>query len=97
LMSVKGETKKILEPTRESKLFKFDINELEFPSIIYGYLKEDTPRHFITKFGVMIASDDIEENLRLDQQPESRREGSLSGSGTSKTLIRQQRELHREL
>lgn len=39
LMSVKGETKKVLEPTRESRLFKFDINELEFPSIIYGYIK----------------------------------------------------------
>jgi len=99
LMSAKGETKKILEPTRESKLFKFDINELEFPSIIYGYLKEENPRHFITKFGVMIASDDIEENLRLDQQQqqESRREGSLSGSGTSKTLIKENRELRREL
>jgi len=35
LMSSKGETKKILEPTKESRFFKFDINELEFPSIIY--------------------------------------------------------------
>jgi len=38
LMSSKGETKKILEPTKESKFFKFDINELEFPSILYGYI-----------------------------------------------------------
>lgn len=29
------------------------------------YFIEENPRHLIAKFGVMIASDDIEENLRL--------------------------------
>jgi len=71
LMSAKGETKKILEPNRESKLFKFDINELEFPSIIYGYLKEETPRNYVTKFGILIASDNIEEKIQIEKHGES--------------------------
>jgi len=71
LMSAKGETKKILEPNRESKLFKFDINELEFPSIIYGYIKEETPRNFVAKFGILIASDNIEEKIQSGKHEES--------------------------
>jgi len=39
ITSFKGESKRIGEPKKTSKLFKFDINELEFPACIYGTLK----------------------------------------------------------
>ncbi len=39
ITSFKGESKRIGEPKKTSKLFKFDINELEYPACIYGTLK----------------------------------------------------------
>lgn len=39
ITSFKGETRKVGEPSKTSKLFKFDINEMEYPACIYGTLK----------------------------------------------------------
>ncbi len=39
LRTFRGETMKVGQPTKDSKLFKFDINELEYPAVLYGSIK----------------------------------------------------------
>lgn len=39
ITSFKGDTRKVGEPSKTSKLFKFDINEMEYPACLYGTLK----------------------------------------------------------
>jgi hypothetical protein len=40
ITSEKGESKRIGSSTSESKLFKLDINEYEYPSILYGAIEK---------------------------------------------------------
>jgi len=39
MRTFRGETMKVGQPSKDSKLFKFDINELEYPAILYGSVK----------------------------------------------------------
>lgn len=39
MTSFKGESQKVGQPQKSSKLFKFDINELEYPACIYGTMR----------------------------------------------------------
>jgi len=39
MRTFRGETMKVGQPKKDSKLFKFDINELEYPAILYGSVK----------------------------------------------------------
>mmetsp|Transcript_33323 Transcript_33323/g.30278 ORF Transcript_33323/g.30278 Transcript_33323/m.30278 type:complete len:227 (+) Transcript_33323:505-1185(+) len=62
--SFKGDTKKVGEPTKNSKLFKFDINEMEYPACLYGTLKETENGSVLSRLGVLIAVDEpVEEQI----------------------------------
>jgi hypothetical protein len=39
MTSFKGESQKVGQPQKSSKLFKFDINEMEYPACIYGTMR----------------------------------------------------------
>lgn len=87
ITSFSGESKRIGEPKKTSKLFKFDINELEYPACIYGTLKgkliennylifldEQGQPSVLSKLGVLIAVDEPVEEKIGEAQEEGRHE-----------------------
>jgi hypothetical protein len=62
LTSFKGQSQKMGESGKDSKLFKLDINELEFPAILFGTLREGE-KSWLSRIGVFISSEEIEERM----------------------------------
>jgi hypothetical protein len=68
ITSFRGESLRVGQPQKGSKLFKFDINEMEYPACLYGTLKEEGNESVLAKLGVLIAVDEpIEENIHENE------------------------------
>jgi len=71
LRTFRGETMKVGQPTKDSKLFKFDINELEYPAVIFGSIREgQNGDGRLARLGVLITSETMEERLENNARKE---------------------------
>jgi len=74
LRTFRGETMKIGQPHKDGKLFKFDINELEYPAVIFGSIIEgQNGDGRLARLGVLITSETVEERLENNARKEEMR------------------------
>jgi len=69
-VSNEGVTTSVGKAKKTSKTFKFDINDFEYPSMLYGCVKSRNKNEGSTlcKLGVLIASQEVEENIGAKEE-----------------------------